>query len=60
MKSKMKKEKKIYNFNINFPFKLPFSLVNNFTLRILNEIYFFLNKNNELKIQHYRSIFLST
>ena len=57
MTNSMKKEKKVRNFNFNFPVKLPFSLVNNFTLRILNEIYFFLNKNKKLKIQHYRSFF---
>ena len=45
------------NFSITFPIKLPFSIVNNLTLKILNNFYFYANKDKNLKKQHYRSFF---
>lgn len=49
--------KKNSNFSLSFPFKFRFSLVNNFTLKILNDVYFFFNKDKVLKKQHYSNFF---
>lgn len=52
-------ERKEYfeNINITFPFTPPFSLVNNFSLKILNQLYYFLNKTSKNSIQHYKKFF---
>ena len=52
-------ERKEYfeNLNITFPFTPPFSLVNNFSLKILNQLYYFLNKTSKNSIQHYKKFF---
>ena len=51
----IKKEKE--NIKIKFPFTPPFSFVNNLTMKIINEAYFRMNKNNKFKEQTYKSFF---
>ncbi|MDA7736138.1 hypothetical protein N8830_00395, partial [Acidimicrobiaceae bacterium] len=43
--------------NLPFPITPPISLVNNLSLKILNNTYFKLNKQSNNKLQHYRSFF---
>lgn len=50
----IKKNKKLF---IKVPFLQRFSLVNNLTINILNNFYFWINKSNQLKIKNYRSFF---
>ena len=45
------------NLAISFPVTTPFSLVNNLSLKILNNFYFFINKETNLKIKNYKSFF---
>lgn len=51
------KNYKINKFSLSFPFTPPFSFVNNFTLKILNNLYFFLNRDKTTEFQNYRSFF---
>ena len=51
------KNSKKGSFRITFPITPLFSLVNNFTLKILNNVYFFLNKDKKNIYQNYRSFF---
>jgi FAD/FMN-containing dehydrogenase len=58
--SKKQNIKKSFNpngFRISLPITPPISLVNNFTLSLLNNIYFLINKNKTLKLQSYKSFF---
>ena len=48
---------KTKKFSLTFPFTPPFSFVNNLTLKILNNFYFFLNKDKKNELQNYRSFF---
>ena len=50
-------EKKIKLNTIQFPFTLPFSLVNKLTIGILNKLYFFANKSGKSKITNFNSFF---
>lgn len=50
-------EKKIKLNTIQFPFTLPFSLVNKLTIGILNKLYFFANKSEKSKISNFNSFF---
>ena len=53
-KYKVKKNKKI---SVALPLVQSFSLINNFTISLINNLYFWINKNNVSKKQHYRSFF---
>ncbi len=58
--SKTQKTKKLINtnrFKLSLPFTPPISLVNNFTLSLLNNFYFAINKNKNMKLQNYTSFF---
>ena len=50
-----KKDKK--DLSINVPFTPPISLVNNLSMKIINEVYYGINKKENLKSQHYKSFF---
>ena len=53
-KYKLKNKK---SFSFTLPLVQRFSLVNNITINLLNNFYFWANKNNAIKKQHYRSFF---
>ena len=53
-KYKLKNKK---SFSFTLPLVQRFSLVNNITINLLNNFYFWANKNNSIKKQHYRSFF---
>jgi len=55
-KDKVKKSKK-FKYKLAVPFRPPFSIVNNFTINLINLIYFYLNKSDISKLQHYKSFF---
>lgn len=55
-KDKVKKSKK-FKYKLAVPFRPPFSIVNNFTINLINFIYFYLNKSDISKLQHYSSFF---
>ena len=48
---------KTQRFSLSFPFTPPFSFVNNLTLKILNSVYFYINRNKNNELQNYRSFF---
>ena len=52
IKTKSKRE-----INITFPFTPPFSFVNNFSMRILNQFYYTLNKTTNESVEHYKKFF---
>ena len=56
-KKYFERKKYFEDINITFPFTPPFSLVNNFTLKILNQFYFSLNSDTKDFIQHYKNFF---
>ena len=43
--------------NISFPITPPFSLVNNYSMKMINNIYYYGNKDKKISNQHYRSFF---
>jgi FAD/FMN-containing dehydrogenase len=43
--------------SFTFPFVQRFSIVNNLTINLLNNFYFWINKNDNVKKQYYRSFF---
>lgn len=45
------------SISFTFPFIQRFSIVNNLTINLLNNFYFWINKNDNVKKQHYRSFF---
>ncbi len=49
--------KKIKDLKIKFPFTPPFSFVNNLSMKMINELYYQLNKDTANKLQHYKSFF---
>ena len=49
--------KKIKDLKIKFPFTPPFSFVNNLSMKMINELYYQLNKDTPNKLQHYKSFF---
>ena len=51
-----KKENK-KEFSIPVPFTSPVSLINNLTMKIINESYFRINKSESSKFQHYNPFF---
>ncbi len=51
----IKKNKK--ERNISFPITPPFSLVNNYSMKMINNVYYFGNKDKKISNQHYRSFF---
>ena len=56
--SKKQLSKKNKNdFSIPVPFTPPISLVNNLSMKIINEVYYKINKNENFKLQHYKSFF---
>ena len=59
-----KEDKRIFNksksnkeINLRLPFPPYISLVNNFTIKILNNGYYFLNRNSNLTSQYYKKFF---
>tara|TARA_E500000331_G_scaffold180174_1_gene173523 strand:- start:3743 stop:5032 length:1290 start_codon:yes stop_codon:yes gene_type:complete len=50
-----KKNKK--DISVPVPFTPPFSLVNNLTMKIINETYYKINKTENFKPQHYKTFF---
>ena len=52
-----KKLRRSREINFKIPFPPYICLVNNFTINILNNSYYFLNKNTKEGIQHYRNYF---
>ena len=50
-----KKNKK--DISVPVPFTPPFSLVNNLTMKIINETYYKINKTENFKLQHYKTFF---
>jgi len=53
-KHKVKKHQKL---SVVLPLVQSFSIVNNFTISLINNLYFWINKSNVPKKQHYRSFF---
>ena len=51
----IKKNKK--ERNISFPITPPFSLVNNYSMKMINNVYYYGNKDKKISNQHYRSFF---
>lgn len=51
------KKHKTKRFSLSFPFTPPFSFVNNLTLKILNSVYFHINRDKKNESQNYRSFF---
>ena len=45
------------DISIPVPFTPPISLVNNLSMKIINEVYFKINKDQNSKLQHYKSFF---
>ena len=56
-KENFERKKYFENINITFPFTPPFSLINNFSLKILNQLYYSLNKTSKNSVQHYKKFF---
>ena len=52
--SELKFKKEI---SLSIPLQPPISLINNFTINILNSTYYLLNKNSSNKFQHYSKFF---
>ena len=45
------------DFKIRFPFTPPFSFVNNLSMKLLNDVYYGLNRNTTNKSQHFKPFF---
>ena len=54
---KQKKLTKKNEFSITLPFPPYISVVNNFSINLINKGYYFINKNTDWKLQHYRNFF---
>ena len=54
---KLIKRKSKREINITFPLTPPFSFVNNFSMRIINQFYYTLNKTTKESVQHYKKFF---
>ena len=57
LENNYKKKSKPRKFKFSFPFELPYSLVNNFTLFFLNNFYFYINKNKKNVLENYNKFF---